>query len=135
MDFDALRAEYDRERSDPIAFRLGGEDFACLDEPMFGDIVELYEAPEVDVNEQAAILAIRTFIKRLLTPEDRDRFDKVLYSLPGSHASILIKIAEYLSEQFTRPLVRKQPVLSPGPPDLIGTNSSPPGMQEDGRET
>lgn len=115
VDYDAARAEFARVVSDPFSFTLGGEDFTVLEEPMFGDLFELYEAPPPDVNEDAAVFALMKFVKRLLHPNDRTRFEKALYLIPQSHVGVLMKLGTDLSEHFTAPFLNPPHASSPRP--------------------
>ncbi len=101
--FGAARRSAAAER---IVFTLGPffEEFTVVPEPSLGDTLEVYAAPEPSPSnmiESAAILA--KFIRRMLVPEDRDRFDRTLYRMtPASDAAVaIVDCACWITEQVT----------------------------------
>jgi hypothetical protein len=127
-DFDADLATFERQELDPFIFRLGGRDFRAISEPMFGDVVELYNAPPPEVDEETAVLAMTSFIRRMLHPDDRAGFDEVLYRIPTSQASVvLLKLGAQMAEHFTRPFLTGPGSSSQRPPESNGQTSKPSG--------
>jgi len=126
-DFDADLASY-VHKYEPYTFRLGGHDFTTLSEPMFGDVVELWSAPEPEVDEQAAVFAVTQFIRRLLVPQERDAFDRVLYTIPNTAAVVvLMQIGAGIAEYYTRPFRDGQDSSSQRPPEPPGPTPRPSG--------
>lgn len=100
--FGAVRRAAERE---PITFdfgRYGEETFAVVPDPSLGDTFELHDAPEptpTNMLETSRILA--RFIRRMLSPEDRPRFDAALYRIPSTEVQIIIDCAAYITEQVS----------------------------------
>lgn len=108
--------------AEPIVFTLGPflEEFTVVPEPSLGDTLEVYAAPEpgpTNMIESAALLA--KFIRRMLVPEDRDRFDRTLYRMtPANEAAVdIVECATWITEQVT------------------GFPTVPPGSSSAGRHT
>lgn len=121
--FGAVRAGVERE---PITFDFGlyGEDtFTVVPEPSLGDTLDLYDAPEPtpeNMVESARILA--NFIRRMLVPDDRDRFNAALKAIPASQAHVVVEAATWIAEQVSGfPTV--PPASSSGGRPTAGTNS------------
>lgn len=100
--FGAVRAATQR---DPITFDFGlyGEEtFTVIPTPTLGDTFDLYDAPErtpENLLDSARILA--RFIRRMLAPEDRTRFDAALYRIPSDEMHLIVECAEWIAEQVT----------------------------------
>jgi hypothetical protein len=112
-DFDAVRSKYTVER-DPITFQLAGEAFTCLPEPSLGDVFAVYDAPDVDPDEFSAeradhvrlVRILVRFIRKMVVPEDRDRFEGALLRVPASHGFVIIELGQWIVTQVTnRPTV------------------------------
>lgn len=121
--FGTVRAGIERE---PITFDFGiwgNEQFTVVPEPSLGDTIELYDAPEPtpeNMIESARLLA--RFIRRLLAPEDRDRFDAALYRIPASQSHVIVEAAMWIAERVSGfPTV--PPASSPGGRRTAGTTS------------
>jgi hypothetical protein len=105
-DFDAARRAYAQARGeqefDPVQFALCGEVFTALREPMWGDVLQLWDAPEIDQDEARAILAMQKFIRAMITPDDRPRFDAAMFRLPHSEAAFaMMEVAAYITRHMT----------------------------------
>lgn len=100
--FGAVRTAATKE---PITFDFGlysEETFTVVPEPSLGDTFDLYDAPEpLPENEAVAIRVLARFIRRMLPPEDRVRFDQALYRIPITEAHIIMDVATYITEQAT----------------------------------
>jgi hypothetical protein len=98
--FGAVRAGVERE---PITFDFGiwGEDrFTIVPEPMLGDTFELADAPEpTPTNTLEAARALARFLRRLIEPADRERFDQALYRIPASQAHVIVEAGTWVAEQ------------------------------------
>lgn len=121
--FGTVRAGIERE---PITFDFGiwgDERFTVVPEPSLGDTIDLYDAPEPtpeNMVESARLLA--RFIKRLLVPEDRARFDEALKRIPASQSHVIVEAALWITEQVTAfPTV--PPASSSGGRPTAGTSS------------
>lgn len=103
--FDAVRRSYTKGAIAPVEFTLAGERFTCLCDPTLGDTFELADAPDIkaddfDPQNRLHLTLIRQlcdYIRRMLPLEERDRWDKVLYSIPVSHMVVMIEIADYIT--------------------------------------
>jgi hypothetical protein len=102
-DFDAALRAVDAYTIEPVTFRFGGEDFTVNPVPTIGDARDLLLAPApTPENEEAARLALMTFIRRMLVDDEtRDRWDKMLYRVPMTKADALVGIADYIVEAAT----------------------------------
>lgn len=100
--FGAVRAGVER---DPITFDFGlyGEEtFTVVPDPSLGDTFDLADAPEPDADnllDTARILA--RFIRRMLAPEDRKRFDEALYRIPATQMGLIVDAAAFIAENVT----------------------------------
>lgn len=100
--FGAVRRAAERK---PITFDFGiyGEErFVVVPDPSLGDTFDLHDAPEptpTNLLETSRILA--RFIRRMLRPEDRPRFDAALYRIPSTEVQIIIDCATFITEQVT----------------------------------
>jgi len=98
--FGAVRTAATRE---PITFDFGlyGEEtFTVVPDPSLGDTFDLYDAPEpTPSNELEVVRVLARFIRRMLAPEDRPRFDAALYRIPSTEAHIIIDAATFITEQ------------------------------------
>lgn len=100
--FDAVRTAVQRE---PITFDFGiyGEEtFTVVPDPSLGDCFELHDAPEptpANTLESAKMLA--RFIRRMLDPDDRPRFDAALFRIPSTEMHVVIDCAEWIAEQVS----------------------------------
>ena len=106
QDFDAARRAFvdaqGQGEPDPVQFILCGETFTALREPMWGDVLMLWNAPELSDNEAAATLALQKFIRAMIDPGERQRYDDALFRLPQSHAGFtMMNVAAYIAEHMT----------------------------------
>lgn len=100
--FAAARISEERE---PITFDFGvfaEERFTVVPDPSLGDVFDLYDLP--DINEvtktmPGVIRTISRFIRRMLDPVDRPRFDQALYRIPSTQMFILVDTAAWIAEQ------------------------------------
>jgi hypothetical protein len=124
-DYDALRAEIEREHS-PLTFTLFGHTYTTVTAPRLGDTFDLMDAPEpVGETEQEAVRALARFIRKMLVPEDRPRWDEALYRLGPEHGELVVRIATDMAEQYlARPT--EPPSGSSSGRDGTGENSSEP---------
>jgi len=112
-DFDASRRAYQVER-DPVTFVLGGEEFEVLLDPSLGDTFDLYDAPEVRLDDAGRVLydpdnsddvqlvrVLSRFLERSLPFEDRPKFQRCLYRVPAREAGVIIEAAVWIVEQIT----------------------------------
>lgn len=89
----------------PITFDFGiyGEEtFTVVPEPSLGDTFDVQDAPEpnpTNILEVSRVLA--RFIRRMLEPEDRPRFDDALKRIPASQAHIVYECAIWITRQIT----------------------------------
>lgn len=111
-DFDAARRERDREL-DPIEFRLGGHDFACLTTIPIGPALGLVTTEESADDSIAAALV--RLIKGALSPDDHPRFDEAL-SNPAEPVDlgILRDVAGYIAEEYSARPTSPSPASSAG---------------------
>lgn len=97
---------------DPITFDFGmfsEHTFTVVPEPTLGDTFDLYDAPEPDTpgNELEASRVCAQFIRRMLIPDDRGRFDQALYRIPTSHVGLIIDAARWITQEvINRPFGR-----------------------------
>jgi hypothetical protein len=100
--FGTVRAGVERE---PITFDFGiyGEDtFTIVPEPTLGDTFDLADAPEPTTSNMLdASRAMARFIRRLLAPEDKQRFDLALYRIPASQAHVIVEAGAWIAEQVS----------------------------------
>lgn len=100
--FGTVRAGVERE---PITFDFGlygEESFTVIPEPTLGDTFDLADAPEPNpTNMLDASRAMARFIRRLLAPEDRQRFDLALYRIPASQAHVIVEAGTWIAEQVS----------------------------------
>ena len=100
--FGAVRTAATKE---PITFDFGiyGEEtFTIIPEPTLGDTFDLFDAPEpIPENEAVAIRVLARFIRRMLAPDDRARFDQALYRIPITESHIIMDVATYITENAT----------------------------------
>lgn len=98
--FGAVRAGVARE---PITFRFGifdEHEFTVVPDPTLGDLFDLHDAPEpTPTNEMETVRVLARFIRRMLIPEDRKRFDEALYRIPSTRADVIIAAAEWITSQ------------------------------------
>lgn len=117
--FGAVRAHL--EQREPITFDFGlySEDtFVVVPEPSLGDTFDLADAPEPDpANMLDSARIIARFIRRMLAPEDRARFDAALYRIPAHRADIIVEAGAYVAGQ------------------VAGFPSEPPSSSSAGRRT
>lgn len=123
--FGAVRRATQREA---ITFDFGvyGEEtFTVIPDPSLGDCIELHDAPEptpTNMLETARLLA--RFIRRMLAPEDRARFDAALFRIPSTELAIVVKCASWIAEQVSGFPTQPPEVSSSGRP-RTGANSRP----------
>jgi len=100
--FGAVRAAVERE---PITFDFGlygEESFTVVPDPTLGDTFDLYDAPEpTPANELESARVCARFIRRMLAPEDRARFDQALYRIPAAECHVIVGCAVWITEQVT----------------------------------
>lgn len=100
--FGTVRAGVERE---PITFDFGlyGEDtFTVLPEPSLGDTFDLADAPEPDTqNMLEAARAIAKFLRKMIAPEDRHRFDQALYRIPATQCHVIVEAGMFVAEQVS----------------------------------
>lgn len=113
--FGTVRQGVDRE---PITFDFGvyGEEtFTVIPDPSLGDTFDLYDAPEPSPeNMLETVRVLARFIKRMLAPEDRPRFDEALKRIPSTQAFILVDVATYIAGQVTGFPTRPSTISSGG---------------------
>ena len=116
--FGTVRAGVERE---PITFDFGvwGEDqFTVIPEPSLGDTFDLADAPEPAPETMVdAARAIASFLRKMIKPEDRVRFDQALYRIPASQAHVIVEAGAWVAEAVT------------------GFPSSPPSNSSAGRQS
>lgn len=110
-DFDAARSERLREKGEsPVTFVLGGQRFHAVVEPALGDALALADAPEPGQNHAAALRAILAFIRALVVPEDRARWDRMIRrqrtrrwsrGRPVVSSEEVFELGAWLAMQFT----------------------------------
>lgn len=90
---------------EPVTFSiglLGEEKFTISPDPSLGDTFDLWLTPEdVATDDAQAGILIAKFIRRMLIPADRDRFDQALYRLPASQLPTLVDVATWIVEQMS----------------------------------
>lgn len=95
-------AEVERE---PISFDFGmfsEESFTVIPDPSLGDTLDLYDAPEPSPDSDLASVAVLVrFIRRMIAPADKARFDQALYRIPSSHGFLIVDAAAWIVEQIT----------------------------------
>lgn len=100
--FGTTRAPVERE---PITFDFGlysEERFTVVPDPSLGDTYDLHDAPDVvPGTEIECSRMLASFIRRMLAPEDRERFNQTLYRIPVTQSHIIIECAEYIAEHVT----------------------------------
>lgn len=138
-DFDAARRAYTATAgglADPVTFALAGETFTCLPDPTLGDTFDLADAPDIDVEtwdsgnrvHMDLVRTLSAFIRRMLPPDDRPRYEAALYRVPVTHMPVIIDIAGYITEQVVnRPTVPPDDSSSGRPPTGDDSNSEPGG--------
>jgi len=109
---------------DPVTFDFGmfGEHtFTVIPEPSLGDTFDLADAPEPtpETMLEAARVCAR-FIRRMIIPADRTRFDEALYHVPASHSHVIVDAARWITEQV---------IARPSPPP----STSSAGRRETGK--
>lgn len=132
-DFDASRRAYQIDR-DPVTFTLGGETFTVLPDPSLGDTFDLADAPDItpaDLSSDGSpdLVLVRTlarFIRRMLPPDDRARYDKALYSVPSTHSYVIVECAVFITEQVTSRPSEPSGSSSPGRRKTTTGRSSKP---------
>jgi hypothetical protein len=121
--FGTVRAGVERE---PITFSLGLYDehtFTIVPEPTLGDTFELADAPEPNpTNMVDAARSLARFIRRMLTEEDRPRFDEALYRIPASQAHIIVEAGTWIAAQVSG-FPTTPPASSSGGRRVAGTSS------------
>lgn len=127
--FGAVRAGVERE---PITFDFGlyGEHtFTVVPDPSLGDLFELHDAPEpTPANELETVRVLARFIRRMLIPEDRARFDEALYRMPSTAAAVVVEAAEFITSHVA-PFPLPPPPSSSGARRRRGTSSKKPAAR------
>lgn len=105
-DFDVARRQFAAARGDdtvePVTFALCGETFTALREPMWGDVLQLWDAPEMDEDEARATLALQKFVRAMIEPADRPRWDAAMFRLKNSEAGMtMLSVGSYITEHMT----------------------------------
>lgn len=101
--FSAARTD---EQLDPITFdfgALGEEAFTVRRAPSLGDVLDLYDAPEpAPENELQSVRVLVNFLRRMLEPEDVDRFNAALRRMPADSAlPVVLEAASWVAEQVS----------------------------------
>lgn len=132
LDLDAARASYERQ-IEPFTITLFGEPYHVLDEPTMGDMFEMAKVQRdiADVasfnHEDPLCVAIteglKDDIKRMLAPEDRNRWDQAMYRLPQSQGGIIWTAAIVIVERMTG-FPTDPPEDSPSGRDSTGDGST-----------
>lgn len=125
--FGTVRAAVEREAVTFDFGLFGEETFTVIPEPSLGDTFELYDAPEpAPGHELAAARVLARFIRRMLVPEDRQRFDAALFRIPVTEMAVVIDCAEWIARRVM-PFPSEPPTTSSGgrPPTTTGDGSSP----------
>jgi len=130
-DFDAARQERMRE-AEPVTFTIGGQTFTAVVEPALGDALALADAPEPDQDQAAALRAILAFIRSLVVPDQRRRWDRMIRRQKASRwlrrrpvvsSQEVFELGFWLSTQYTaRPT--RPPAGSSGGRRPTGASSS-----------
>jgi hypothetical protein len=102
-DFGAFTAVQSRVLGERITVAIADEVFAVATEPSLGDTFDLMDAPEpTPENEAQAVRALSRFLERVIVPEERARYQALLYRLPrGQGSAILTATAVELVERLT----------------------------------
>lgn len=99
--FGAVRIGAERE---PITFDFGlyGEErITVKPEPTLGDTFDLLDAPEFDPNNaMSTVRFFAEFIRKMVIPEDVERFNDALRRIPGSQAHIVYEAAAWITGQL-----------------------------------
>lgn len=112
-DFDVARRSWDVDR-DPVTFALAGETFTVVPDPSLGDTFDLADAPDISADDfdpdrpadTQLIRVLTRFLRRMIPPDDRARFDAALYKVPARHSGVIIEINAWITEQvIARPTV------------------------------
>lgn len=127
-DFDQVRKERARE-TEPIRFRLGGQDFTCAPQPTLADVFDLLDAPEAfddGAPVAAGVRALTLFIDKLLIDDkNRRRFKKLLRAHDVDGFDI-VALGEWLVEQYTgRPTLPSTDFSDGRPEPTEPSNGSP----------
>lgn len=89
----------------PLTFRFGKYDedeFTITPNPSLGDTFDLADAPErTPDNILECARACARFVRSMIVPEDRSRFDQALYRIPSTEAHLVVDCAEWIAEQVT----------------------------------
>jgi hypothetical protein len=96
-----------RALEEPIEFDFDDETFHCNLRPSLGDTFDLMDVPDPTPDTLAeCAYQLAKFIKRMLVPEDRDRWERKLHTISQADAGAIIEIGTWLVEQVTgRPFV------------------------------
>lgn len=131
FDFDAARRAYEVD-VDPVTFSYGGDTFTVLPDPTLGDTFDLADAPDLDgdfdplnATHLKLVTVLAKFIRRMLPPEDRERFDRAHYRIPSTQAVIIIEIAQTIVSE----VIAKRPTQPPGS-SSSGRLSTGPGSKK-----
>ena len=121
--FGTVRAGVERE---PITFDFGtyGEEtFTLVPDPTLGDTFDLHDAPEPNpTNELESVRILARFIRRMLSVDDRKRFDAALYRIPASQSYLIMECGEWIMAQLV-PFPAPPPRISSGGRRSTGTTS------------
>lgn len=100
----SYRPDADTLKRPPLTFEFGlygEEEFTVTPTPSLGDCFDLKDVPEItDITselEQVRILA--KFIRKMIVPEDRARFDSALYRIPSTHGHLVIDCARWIADK------------------------------------
>jgi len=112
-----------RTLQEQITFTFGGESFTVAERPSLGDTFDLMEVPDpTPTNMAQAAFQLAQFIRRMLIPDDRERWEKVLHEIPQTQVVDVIELGTWLAEEVTgRPF--SQPATSSGGPRRTGQSS------------
>jgi len=98
------RPEDDTLRRPPLTFEFGlygEEEFTITPTPSLGDCFDLKDVPEISdfTTELEQVRILAKFIRKMIVPEDRQRFDAALYRIPSTHGHLVIECAAWIAEK------------------------------------
>lgn len=101
--FGAARIGSPQREPITLDFGLYGEDrFTVVPEPSLGDCFELYDAPDSTPGNDLEVARYwARFLRTMIAPDERPRFDEVLRRIPATQASVIIEAGVWVTEQVT----------------------------------